>query len=95
MVIQPLSVRSIMITNISDKISLDQLKKYLEIYGKTKSVDLIKEKTVFAFCEYLSDKFSAGNNYLYREMLTKLIGSSPSSSIVQRTALLRGIFIQK
>ncbi len=29
----------IMITNISDKTSLDQLKKYLEIYGKTKSVD--------------------------------------------------------
>ena len=48
----------IMITNISDKTSSDQLKKYLEIYGKTKSVDLIKDKTVFAFCEYLSDKFA-------------------------------------
>ena len=51
----------IMITDVSDETSLTQLKKYLEIYGKIKFIDIIKENKenkIFAFCEYLSDKFA-------------------------------------
>ena len=48
----------IMITNISKLTSLDQLKKYMEMYGKIKFIDIIKENEIFAFCEYLSDKFA-------------------------------------
>lgn len=49
----------IMVSNISKQTSLEQLKKYLEIYGKIKFIDLIKESIPpFAFCEFLSDKFA-------------------------------------
>lgn len=53
----------ILIENISNNTSLHELTKYLEIYGKVKSVDIPKDKKTgnskgFAFCEYASDKFA-------------------------------------